>query len=122
MTCRNPDQRQEQQVEKPERIATKSRKHRCESRNNTHPLRSKLDELRYGNAMIPWAPLFNSRVEQKQGREEHNDSDGIADPKMKSGLGKTAPRDNPGSGIGGDKTARDDPRTDDRHDQQQDDL
>ena len=72
--------------------------------------------------MNRWGPLFNSLVQQKQWREEHNNADCIADPKMKPGLGKTSPGNDPRSGIGGDKTACDEPRTDDRHDHKHDDI
>jgi hypothetical protein len=41
---------------------------------------------------------------------------------MKPGLHKTAERDDPLSGIGGDETAGDEPRTDDRHDYKLDDI
>jgi hypothetical protein len=47
MTCPNPDERQEQQVEKPERvIARHSRKHGCERRDNARALCGELDELK----------------------------------------------------------------------------
>src|SRR5437868_13979735 len=41
---------------------------------------------------------------------------------MKPGLGKTAPGDDARSSVDGDKTAGDEPRTDDRHDQKLDDI
>ena len=41
---------------------------------------------------------------------------------MKAGVSKTAPGDNPYSGLGSNKTARDDRRTDDRHDKKLDDI
>jgi hypothetical protein len=47
MTRRDPDQRQKQQVEKPERvIPTHPRKHRRERQDDTHPLRGSFAELK----------------------------------------------------------------------------
>src|SRR5216683_4506411 len=123
MTRRDPDEREEQQVEQLERvIATHFGEHRCERRDNTRPLRGSLAELKCGPAINRWGPLADSLVAQKQWRKEHHDADGIADPKMKPGLGKTAPGDNARSGVGSDKTARNEPRTDDRDDQKRDDV
>jgi hypothetical protein len=45
MARRDPDERQKQQVEKPERvIATDSREHGCERRDNARALCGELDE------------------------------------------------------------------------------
>src|ERR1700741_2376223 len=100
MTRRNPDQRQEQHVEQPERvIATHPRKHGCERRDNARALCGDLDKLKCGHAVTRWGPLFHSLVQQKQWRDEHDNADCIADPKMKLRLRKTAPWNNARSGI-----------------------
>src|SRR5215468_2240 len=113
MTHRDPDERREQQVEKSERVVpAHSRKHRCQRHDYTRALSCELDELTQRSAVIRPSPLLRSLVQQKQWRQERDDTDGIADPVMKPGLGKTAPRDHARSSISRNKAARDKPRAD----------
>src|SRR3954447_10658688 len=107
MTNPDPDQRQKEQVEKSERgIPTHPREHRRERRDDTHPLGCSFAELKWRPALNQRGPLSDSLVYEEQWRENHDNADCIARPKMKPGLGKTVPRNYSRSSIGGDKTAR----------------
>src|ERR1700758_2476102 len=111
-----PNERQGQQVEKPKgRIPACPPEPRCERSDYARSLGAIFGVLKRGPAPDRLSPLFDSLNYEKQQGEEHNNPDRIADPKMKPSLSKTAPGDHSRSGIGSDKPARDEPRTDDRH-------